>query len=415
MTCRPRVCWCWLSTTGPTARRARCANVMHLSCPCRSASSRSPSPGISFARNRAVAAACAWGADLVAFLDDDDIPRQTGCGSSLQCQRETEADLVFGFCRLPSGPAASRLVAQQPLLPATRSRRPNRYGLPGWAGTYNVLISRRVLEELSDRRGTVPGRVRQQRRRGHGPVHPREGCGLHLRRGDRIDRGAAPGSPHRMTIGGIVRRGFLRATSRVMLARAHLPREQVRRLAWNSWGKLGKALLLLPLVWNRSRPRPQPARASRGRWARSMPGAACATTTTCGGADERTGPRDPQEGRTARPRPLPLRWLQATAQMGQGHPRDPAAGAAPAPGAGRDRLLHLQRARSDRPDHDGAADHRRDQCPGIHQGHRGGARQGAGRGGHSVLAAANPGDHHRRLGPQGASSACSSPATSPRW
>ena len=59
--------------------------------------------------------------------------------------------------------------------------------------------------------------------------------------------------PDRMTIGGIVRRGFQRATSRVMLARAHLPREQVRRLAWNSWGKLGKALLLLPLIWNRSR------------------------------------------------------------------------------------------------------------------------------------------------------------------
>ena len=128
----------------------------------------------------------------------------------------------------------------------------DRYGLPGWAGTYNVLISRRVLEELT----TGDGPFRAEFASSGG-----EDMDLFIRaKAAGFTYAVATASivdrawePDRMTIGGIVRRGFQRATSRVMLARAHLPREQVRRLAWNSWGKLGKALLLLPLIWNRSR------------------------------------------------------------------------------------------------------------------------------------------------------------------
>ena len=56
-----------------------------------------------------------------------------------------------------------------------------------------------------------------------------------------------------MTVGGILRRGFLRGGSRVHIAKAHLTAEQVRGLAWSSWRKLGKSLLRLPLGWSRSR------------------------------------------------------------------------------------------------------------------------------------------------------------------
>ena len=59
-------------------------------------------PGISFARNRAVAEARVRRADFVAFLDDDDLPEPDWLQHLLGTQRRTGADLVFGFWRLPA-------------------------------------------------------------------------------------------------------------------------------------------------------------------------------------------------------------------------------------------------------------------------------------------------------------------------
>ena len=211
-----------------------------------------PRPGISFARNRVVAEARAWGADLVAFIDDDDIPATDWLWQLVRRQHETGADLVFGFYRLPQD------LELPAWLQGSRYFRPpdpddrDRYGLPGWAGTYNVLISRRVLEQLT----TGDGPFRAEFASSGG-----EDMDLFIRaKAAGFAYAVATASvvvrawePDRLTISGILRRGFQRAGSRVMLARAHLPREQVRRLAWNSWGKLGKALLELPLVWSRAR------------------------------------------------------------------------------------------------------------------------------------------------------------------
>ena len=104
--------------------------------------------GISFARNRAVAEAIARGADFVAFLDDDDVPSSDWLDRLVRRQRETEADLVFGFWRLPG-------ELQLPAwLHGTRYFRPprpedrNRYGLPASAGTYNLLATSQALGEL---------------------------------------------------------------------------------------------------------------------------------------------------------------------------------------------------------------------------------------------------------------------------
>jgi succinoglycan biosynthesis protein ExoM len=211
-----------------------------------------PRPGISFARNRATVEALAWGADFVAFLDDDDVPRPDWLWQLLRRQRETGADLVFGFWCLPTD---LRLPGW---LRHTRYFRPpepedrNRFGLPGWAGTYNVLVTRAVLDALAQ---------------DSGPFRPEFAhCGGED--SDLFIRAKAAGfrhacahesvvarawEPHRMTLSGILRRGFLRGGSRVHIARAHLTAEQVRRLAWSSWRKLGKSLLRLPLGWSRTR------------------------------------------------------------------------------------------------------------------------------------------------------------------
>ena len=203
--------------------------------------------GISFARNRAVAEAIARGAEFVAFLDDDDVPSPDWLLRLVHRQCETEADLVFGFWRLPG-------ELQLPAwLRGTRYFRPprpedrNRYGLPAWAGTYNLLASRRLLESLAG---------------GSGPFRPEfahgggEDTDLFIRAAEAgfiyacatnsiVERGW---QADRLTMRGVLRRGFVLAGSRVQLARAHLPAEQLGALARSSWRKLGKSILGLPLA-----------------------------------------------------------------------------------------------------------------------------------------------------------------------
>src|SRR5210317_530301 len=55
-----------------------------------------PEPGITHARNRAVAVALERGARCLAFIDDDDVPQNDWLLQLLQRQEASGADLVFG-------------------------------------------------------------------------------------------------------------------------------------------------------------------------------------------------------------------------------------------------------------------------------------------------------------------------------
>jgi glycosyltransferase involved in cell wall biosynthesis len=55
-----------------------------------------PEAGITYARNRAVAVALERDAQLVAFIDDDDVPRPDWLLQLLLRQQASGADLVFG-------------------------------------------------------------------------------------------------------------------------------------------------------------------------------------------------------------------------------------------------------------------------------------------------------------------------------
>jgi succinoglycan biosynthesis protein ExoM len=211
-----------------------------------------PAPGISFARNRATAEARDWGADFVAFLDDDDVPRPDWLWQLLRRQQETGADLVFGFWCLPSDLHLPHWLRNTRYFRPPEREDRNRYGLPGWAGTYNVLVARHVLTALEQREGPFRPEFAHCggedsdlfiRAKAAGFQHACAHESIVVRAWER----------HRMTLGGVLRRGFLRGGSRVHIARAHLTAEQVRGLAWSSWRKLAKSLLRLPLGWSRSR------------------------------------------------------------------------------------------------------------------------------------------------------------------
>lgn len=209
-------------------------------------------PGISFARNRAIAEAREWNADLVAFLDDDDVPQPDWLWQLLHKQREIDADIVFGFWRLPAKlELPAWLLNTRYFRPPIRDDR-NKFGLPAWAGTYNVLFTRRVLDALSP--GAGPFREEFAHCGGEDSdlfIRAMRAGFTHACAHDSIVERVWEGD--RMTLMGVLQRGFLRGGSRVHLARAHLPSEQVRALARSSWRKLGKSLLRLLMGWNRTR------------------------------------------------------------------------------------------------------------------------------------------------------------------
>jgi succinoglycan biosynthesis protein ExoM len=120
--------------------RARLPSTLHFA--------EEPERGISFARNRAVETALAHGADLIAFIDDDDLPRPDWLVHLVDRLRVTGADLVVGTSQLPDDLSIPRSLRGIKFFKPRELNEVNRWGAPSWAGTYNVLISRRVLEHL---------------------------------------------------------------------------------------------------------------------------------------------------------------------------------------------------------------------------------------------------------------------------
>lgn len=109
-----------------------------------------PERGIPFARNRAVETALAQGAEAVAFIDDDDIPDQDWLGELIAVASRTGADLVLGRWRPPAGLALPPVLQGVRFFKEPDPDATNRYGLPAWAGTYNMLIRTSLIERVCD-------------------------------------------------------------------------------------------------------------------------------------------------------------------------------------------------------------------------------------------------------------------------
>jgi len=106
--------------------------------------------GIPFARNRAVRTAIARGAEAIAFIDDDDIPDPGWLGELIEVATASGADLVLGRWRPPAGLDLSPVLASVRFFKEPDPAATNRYGLPAWGGTYNVLMRTRLIERVCD-------------------------------------------------------------------------------------------------------------------------------------------------------------------------------------------------------------------------------------------------------------------------
>jgi hypothetical protein len=204
-----------------------------------------PEPGISFARNRALAEALRLGADLVSFIDDDDEPRPDWLRQLVRTQAESGADIVFGTWHHPEALVPPRLLARVRFFEPIRLDNFNSFGLPGWAGTFNVLLSRRLVETLS----------------AEGPVFRPEFALTGGGDTDMFIRAHRAGfahamaidsvvyrvwEPERMTLRGVMRRSFRIGCTRMQLATAHEPPDRVRKIYRRSCLKLLRSLAKLP-------------------------------------------------------------------------------------------------------------------------------------------------------------------------
>ncbi len=101
-----------------------------------------PAPGVAAARNRCLAEAQT---DLIAFIDDDEVPDPGWLRALLGCRERTAADAVFG-CVVPVFEVPPPAWSARGAL-FTKPRRATGT-VVGWEATYtaNVLLTRRLLD-----------------------------------------------------------------------------------------------------------------------------------------------------------------------------------------------------------------------------------------------------------------------------
>jgi glycosyltransferase involved in cell wall biosynthesis len=206
-----------------------------------------PEPGITHARNRAVAVALERGADFVAFIDDDDVPNTDWLLRLLQRQEATGADLVFGSWvldeQMPDWARESGIFRSP--TKTKQDKKGGRYGLPDCASTCNLLVGKDILLRVAE----------------VGPVFSHAFCNSGGEDKDFFIRahnmGASLASaensiihrvhgPERYTARGLIRRGFKNGCSQVNMARYHGDGTRRLKLLFAALAKMTISLIIMP-------------------------------------------------------------------------------------------------------------------------------------------------------------------------
>jgi len=206
-------------------------------------------PGITYARNRAVAVALERGADFIAFIDDDDVPRPDWLRHLLQRQAATGADLVFGSWVLdedmPEWARKSGLFRS--LDKSKRGKNGGRYGLPDCASTCNVLVSRAILQRVAAAGPVFSHDFRESGGEDKDFFIRAQAMGASLASAEQSIIHRIHG-PERYTARGLVRRGFKNGCSQVSMARYHGDTWRLLRLFLAALVKSSISLILLPFT-----------------------------------------------------------------------------------------------------------------------------------------------------------------------
>lgn len=203
--------------------------------------------GISCARNAAVRAALNNGADFIAFIDDDDYPDPDWLLQLIEQQSETGADIVGGAWRFPIQAALPDWLAETPLFSKWQPGRFTYYGVPRGMGTFNVLLSRQILERLGSE-GPVFAHEFSFTGGGDRDLFIRakkRGASFTLASRSVVNRDF---EPERLTLAGAIKRAFRFGASTITMARRHGPPGRARRRTIKALGKLVLIVVMLPMT-----------------------------------------------------------------------------------------------------------------------------------------------------------------------
>ena len=104
--------------------------------------------GVAFARNMVIDVALKQGADFVAFLDDDDLPRPDWLLRLFEKQKETHADIVGSVFPPVVDPDWPDWLANSPLFDKPKQGSQTKYGAPLNIGIGSTFISCKLLARM---------------------------------------------------------------------------------------------------------------------------------------------------------------------------------------------------------------------------------------------------------------------------
>jgi succinoglycan biosynthesis protein ExoM len=224
--------------------RAVCDQAQaHLPGPLRFA--EEPERGISFARNRAISTALANGADFIAFIDDDDLPRPDWLVHLVDRQRATSTDMVHGIWQVPENLSIPTSLRGIGFLRPPDFDQMNRWGSLIGAATCNVLISRKVVEHLG-RAGPIFRPEFALTGAGDTDFFIRvraAGFGVAVARESIIYR---DWTAARLTWRGVLRRAFRIGSTSMQLHRAHMPAAECERKRHKAREQVVQQTIALP-------------------------------------------------------------------------------------------------------------------------------------------------------------------------
>lgn len=214
-----------------------------------------PESGITHARNHALSVALERGAEVVAFLDDDDEPHPDWLIRLLDQYLDSGADLVFGTWILdPNMPEWARAtgIFRSPTK-VKKEDKIRRYGLPNFASTCNVLVGKDIIERVA-KTGPVFSHAFR-----YSGGEDKDFFLRALAQGARVTTADTSiiqrnHEPARYTVKGLLKRGFKNGCSQVNMVRTHgTPGRQIK-LAMTSLLKFLVILLILPFcIFSRGR------------------------------------------------------------------------------------------------------------------------------------------------------------------
>jgi succinoglycan biosynthesis protein ExoM len=229
----------------PDGRARAVCDQTRARLPCALHFVEEPERGISFARNRAVSTALAHGADFIAFIDDDDLPRPDWLVRLVDRQRFTGADLVHGIWQMPENLSIPKSLRGINFLRPPDFYHTNRWGSLIGAATCNVLISRKIIEDLG-RAGPIFRPEFALTGSGDTDFFIRvraAGFGVAVARDSVVYR---DWSVARLTWHGVLRRAFRMGSTSMQLYKAHMPAAECERKRHEARTQVIRQTIALP-------------------------------------------------------------------------------------------------------------------------------------------------------------------------